>query len=82
MTALNFLKDHVGLEAINLGMWIPGSVFDLVFSFEKASAKKIEKIIVKRRPADLPIYFTKLNKAADILSWKARLTSNQMRQSV
>jgi UDP-glucose 4-epimerase len=82
MAALDFLKDHVGLEVINLGTGIPSSVFDLVSSFEQASGKKIKKIIVKRRPGDLPIYFAKPNKAANILGWNAKRNLDQMCQSV
>lgn len=82
MAAINFLKDHAGLEVINLGTGKPNSVFDLVSSFEKVSNKKIEKVIVQRRPGDLPIYFAKPNKAADILGWKAKRNLDQMCQSV
>jgi len=82
MASLDFLKDQAGLEVINLGTGKPISVFDLVASFEKASNKKIEKIMVKRRPGDLPIYFAKPNKAADVLGWKSTRNLDQMCQSV
>lgn len=82
MAALFFLENHGGFEIINLGTGTASSVFDLVSSFEKASNKKIEKVIVKRRSGDLPIYFAKANKAADILGWKSKLTLDQMCQSV
>ncbi len=80
--ALDYLKDYAGLEIVNLGTGKPSSVLDLVFSFEKASNTKIEKIVTKRRPGDLPIYFAKPNKAADILGWKATRNLDQMCQSV
>ena len=82
MAALDFVKDHAGSEVINLGTGVSSSVFDLVSSFEKASKKKIEKVIVQRRPGDLPIYFAKTNKAADIFHWKAGRNLDQMCQSV
>ena len=82
MASLDFLKDHTGLEIINLGTGTPSSVFDLASSFEKASNKKIKKIVVKRRPGDLPIYYAKPSKAADILGWKAVRNLDQMCQSV
>lgn len=82
MASINFLRDQAGLEIINLGVGKPISVFDLVSSFEKASSKRIKKIIVKRRPGDLPRYFAKPNKAADILGWKATRNLDQMCQSV
>jgi UDP-glucose 4-epimerase len=82
MASLDFLKDRVGLEVINLGTGTPSSVLDLVSSFEKASHKKINRVIVKRRLGDLPIYFAKPNKAADALGWKATRNLDQMCQSV
>lgn len=82
MASLDFLKDHAGLEIINLGTGTPSSVFDLVSSFEKASNKNLEKMVVKRRPGDLPIYYAKASKAADLLGWKAMRNLDQMCQSV
>lgn len=81
MASLNFLKDQAGLEVINLGTGKSISVFDLVSSFEKASNRRIKKIIVKRRSGDLPMYFAKPDKAADVLGWKATRNLDQMCQS-
>jgi UDP-glucose 4-epimerase len=81
MTSLNFLKAHAGLEVINLGTGRPNSVFDLVSSFEKASGREIKKVVIKRRPGDLPIYYAEVNKASVILDWNARRTLDQMCKS-
>ncbi len=72
LVALDFLKNHVGLEVVNLGTGKPYSVFEIVESFEKSTGKKVKKIIAKRRPGDLPIYFANPDKAKRLFSWVAK----------
>ncbi len=78
MAAIDYLKANTGLEVINLGTGKPNSVLDLVSSFENASKSSIKKIINKRRPGDLPIYYANPNKAAKILDWRAQRNLNEM----
>lgn len=82
MASLNYLQTNAGLEIINLGTGNPISVFDLVSDFEKVSGRKIKRIIVERRSGDLPIYFAKPDKAADILGWKTGRSLDNMCHSV
>ena len=81
MAALDFLKDHVGLEVINLGTGKSTSVLDLVSSFEKVIDQEIKKIIVNRRPGDLPIYYAQVNKSKDLLKWRTYRSVKDMCQS-
>ncbi len=81
MASLDFLKHHRGLEIINLGTGKPCSVYALISSFEKSSNKKIEKIVVKRRSGDLPIYFAQVKKARELLGWQAKRSLEDCCQS-
>lgn len=78
MAALNFLKGQARFEIINLGTGKPSSVFELVSSYEKTSGREIKKVIAKRRPGDLPIYYAKVSKANSILGWSAKSTLDEM----
>ena len=78
MAALDFLKDHAGLEIINLGTGKPSSVLELVVSFEKVSGQKIKKIIVARRPGDLPSYYARAEKASKLLHWNTKRDLEEM----
>jgi UDP-glucose 4-epimerase len=81
MASLDFLKLHSGMEIINLGTGKPSSVSDLISSFEKASGQKIKKIVVERRPGDLPIYYAKVEKAFNLLNWSGSRTLDEMCKS-
>jgi len=82
MASIGFLKNHTGIEVINLGTGKSISVFDLVSSFEKASNKKIPKVIANRRLGDLPSYYAKSYKALSLLSWCPKRSLDQSCQSV
>jgi UDP-glucose 4-epimerase len=70
MAALDFLKCNPGLKIINLGAGSPTSVLDFVACFEGVSGQGIKKIIVDRRPGDLPIYYASSANAKKLLNWK------------
>jgi UDP-glucose 4-epimerase len=70
--ALTFTSLHKGWEAINLGTSIPYSVYDLISAFEKSSKQVIPKVVKERRSGDLPIYFSKVEKAKNLLNWQAK----------
>jgi UDP-glucose 4-epimerase len=72
MASMDFLKDHAGMEVMNLGTGMSSSVLDLVNAFEIASGQKINKMVTQRRPGDLPIYYAKTQKAKDIIGWQAQ----------
>jgi UDP-glucose 4-epimerase len=72
MASLDFLKDHAGIEIINLGSEKPSSVLDLVGHFERVSGKIIIKVVKQRRVGDLPIYWANTEKANKLLNWYAK----------
>ena len=82
MASLDYLKDHPGLEIINLGTGRSNSVLDLVAAFERVSGKGVKKVLSKRRPGDLPIYYAKVDKAKTLLGWKASRSLENMCESV
>ena len=70
--ALEFVNQHKGWEAINLGTGIPYSVYQLITAFEKSANQVIPKIVQERRSGDLPVYFAKADKAMKLLNWQAK----------
>lgn len=82
MASLDFLKDHAGLEIINLGSEKPSSVLDLVGHFERVSGKAIIKVVKQRRAGDLPIYYAQTEKAIKLLNWYAKRDLDEMCFSV
>lgn len=82
MAALNFLKSNNGMEVINLGTGISISVLELISAYEVASGNEIKKVVAKRRPGDLPRYFSNPTKAMEKLGWVSRRNLNQMCRDV
>lgn len=78
MASLDFLKDHAGLEIINLGSEKPSSVLDLVGQFERVSGKAIVKVVKQRRAGDLPTYHAHTDKAIKLLNWHTKRDLKEM----
>ena len=72
LAALNYLKNHYGLDIFNLGAGFAISVLDLSHQFEVATTKKIVKNFGSRRIGDLPAYFANINKSATLLNWSVK----------
>jgi UDP-glucose 4-epimerase len=81
LAALNFLKEHKGWHAINLGSGQSTTVLELIYAFEKINQKKIIHEIVARREGDLPAYFAKADYAKKILNWKTKRSIEEMCES-
>lgn len=69
LAALNYLEKNIGCEVFNLGSGTPISVLDIVRTYEKISGAKIPVKTVPRRDGDLPIYYSKADKARQLLNW-------------
>ncbi len=63
-----------GVSIYNLGSGHGTSVLELIKAFETASGKTIPHEFAARRSGDLPEYYAKVSKAADVLGWQARRT--------
>ena len=76
--ACEYLMDHTGCEAINLGTGTGYSVLDLVHAFEKVNKIHIPYSIVERRPGDVARCYANPTRAKELLGWQARKTLEDM----
>ena len=81
LASLNFLKEHKGWHAINLGSGQSTTVLELLHAFERTNHKTIKYKIIAKRDGDLPAYFAKPDLANKILSWKAKRSIELMCES-
>lgn len=79
LSALNKLeKDHIGVEAYNLGTGNGYSVLDIVKAFENANQIEVPYQIDPRRPGDIATCYADPKKAAEELEFKAEKTLEDM----
>ena len=71
LAALEYVKDHTGAEAVNLGTGKGTSVLEIVHAFEKACGHPIPYRIAPRRAGDIAECYAETKKAAELLGWKA-----------
>lgn len=76
--ALQYLKEHEGIEIFNLGTGTGYSVLDLVKSFSEATSRNIPYKIVDRRPGDIGICYANPEKAKKLLGWQAEKDLKEM----
>ena len=74
VAAIDYLMNHTGAEAFNLGTGSGYSVLDMVHAFEEANGVEIPYEITPRRPGDLPTCYADPAKSAQVLHWKAEHT--------
>lgn len=71
VAAINYMQQHKGESAFNLGTGNGYSVLDMVHAFEKVTGKKVPYKIAPRRPGDLATVYASPDKSAELLGWKA-----------
>lgn len=81
LKALEYAKDHEGVEAFNLGTGNGVSVLELVHAFEKANEMKLNYEVGPRREGDLPAFWADASKAQALLGWEATHTVEDMCRS-
>lgn len=81
LKALEFARDHEGVEAINLGTGNGVSVLELVHAFENANDMKLPYVVGDRREGDLPAFWADVEKARAVLGWEATHTVEDMCRS-
>lgn len=69
--AIEYAAEHKGVEVFNIGTGTPYSVLDIINTFEKVNSVKVNYEIGSRRAGDLPEVWANVDKANDILGWKA-----------
>jgi len=77
-SALDFLNNHKGWHAINLGTGAGYSVLEMVQAFEQASGKSIPYQITSRRDGDIATCYAKVDKSEQQLNWKAERNLGEM----
>lgn len=78
LSAIDYTKDHKGVEIANLGTGRGYSVLELLHAFEKACGKEIKYEIVGRRSGDIAKCFCDPSKAKRIFGWEAKFGVDQM----
>lgn len=78
LKALEYVRAHDAIEAINLGTGNGYSVLDIVKAFEKASGKTVAYKITPRRPGDIATCYASVEKAKALLGWEAKYGINEM----
>jgi len=71
LSALYYLLDHQGYDAINLGTGHGSTVLEVITAYEEACGHKIAKRIVDRREGDTASSLADPRKAETVLGWKA-----------
>ncbi|NRQ42805.1 UDP-glucose 4-epimerase GalE [Rheinheimera sp. YQF-2] len=78
LKALQYLENHNGIEAINLGTGIGYSVLDMVKAFSSVNAVAVPYQIAPRRPGDIATCYAQPTKAKALLGWQAEKTLDDM----
>ena len=72
LAALQYAREHRGVEVFNLGTGTAYSVLDIVHAFEEANGLKIPYEITPRRPGDIAVCYADPAKAREKLHWAAK----------
>lgn len=76
--ALQYLQQHSGIEAINLGTGTGYSVLDMVNAFSRVNGVAVPYTIAPRRPGDIATCYAQPSKAKRLLGWQAEKTLEDM----
>lgn len=76
--ALKYIRENVGVEAVNLGRGEGYSVLQVIEAFEMASGVTIPYEVAPRRAGDIAEIFADPTKALKLFGWKARRTLDEM----
>ncbi|WRS26707.1 UDP-glucose 4-epimerase GalE [Oscillospiraceae bacterium MB08-C2-2] len=78
LKAIDYVMDHSGATAINLGSGHGYSVLDVIKAFEEASGLTIPYVVDPRRAGDIAVCYADCTKALKELGWKSSLDLAQM----
>ncbi|MBV2128602.1 UDP-glucose 4-epimerase GalE [Arsukibacterium indicum] len=78
LKALQYLNNHQGIEAINLGTGTGYSVLDMVRAFSQVNQVEVPYQIAPRRPGDIASCYALPAKALTLLGWQAEKTLDDM----
>ena len=78
LAALEYVLQHNGIEAVNLGTGTGYSVLDLVNTFMEVNDVEVAYEIAPRRPGDIAVCYADVEKAKVLLHWIAKKTLEDM----
>ncbi|MBR5558922.1 MAG: UDP-glucose 4-epimerase GalE [Oscillospiraceae bacterium] len=78
LAAMDYMMEHNGVEAVNLGTGQGSSVIEVLHAFEQACGKQLPYQIAPRRPGDIGEYYAHPGKAERLFGWKAKRSLQQM----
>jgi len=78
LKALEYLQQHEGIEAINLGTSVGYSVLDMVKAFSEVNKVAVPYQIAPRRPGDIATCYAEPSKARELLGWQTEKTLEDM----
>jgi UDP-glucose 4-epimerase len=81
LAALELLNKRSGWDAINLGTGQGSSVFDMIKEFSLITGKNIPYEVRSRRPGDVASCYASVQKAADLMGWRAEKSLQDMCES-
>jgi len=81
ISAINFLKEHIGYYAFNLGTGKGYSVLEVLRMFELVSGRKIPYRFVERRIGDADACYANVEFAKNHLNWSSKRNLREMCQS-
>ncbi|MBO6134091.1 MAG: UDP-glucose 4-epimerase GalE [Lachnospiraceae bacterium] len=76
--AIEWLAKKEGVSVFNLGTGNGYSVFDVIHAFEKACGHELPFVIKPRRDGDIATCYSRSDKAAELLGWKAEYNLDDM----
>lgn len=78
LCALEYVMEHKGVEAVNLGTGKGSSVLDILHAFEKACGRELPYRIAPRRAGDIAWCYADASKAKELFGWEAQLGIDDM----
>lgn len=76
--ALDYVSEHQGVEAINLGTGQGVSVLEMIAAFERATGVAIPWQAAPRRAGDIAVSYADATKARTLLNWTAARSLDEM----
>jgi len=80
LKAMEYLRQHSGIEAFNLGTGQGYSVLQMVDAFSRHNEVAVPYQVVDRRPGDVAVCYADPAKATRLLGWRAEKTLADMVQ--
>lgn len=78
LSAVRYVLEHTGVEAVNLGTGCGTSVLEIIDAYSKACGRKLPYRIAPRRPGDIATCYADTEKARHLFGWEAKRNIDQM----